>query len=142
MIIQKQKRCSIGCPKLEESISSNERSTSHEELSSAEFDPTPMLPVPSSDEKGVGLETVRSLRKIQPPATHGIDAIENYTGSVVAPVTKGGEGYWGIQADYEKSAIRTCSLSSASRVRSSTTTADEDRLNDGEDTSQQRSRYP
>ncbi|VDP14878.1 unnamed protein product [Soboliphyme baturini] len=55
---------------------------------------TPPLPVPSPDEKGGWLETVASLRKIQPPATHGIDVIENYTGSVAARVTKGCAGCW------------------------------------------------
>ncbi|VDP23257.1 unnamed protein product [Soboliphyme baturini] len=70
-------------------------------------------------------------------ATHGIDAIENHTGSDVAWVTTDRAGCWGTEADCEKSAIRICSLSSASRGRSSTTTAYDDRRNDGEDTSQQ-----
>ncbi|VDO95179.1 unnamed protein product [Soboliphyme baturini] len=66
----------------------------------------------------------------------------SYTGSVVARVTKGRAGCRGTEADCEKSAIRTCSLPSGSRGRSSTTTADEDRRNDDVDINQQRSRYP
>ncbi|VDP10538.1 unnamed protein product [Soboliphyme baturini] len=89
-----------------------------------------------------GLETVACLRKIQPPATHDIDPIESYTRSVVVRVTKGRAGCWRTEAYCERSAIRNCSLPSASRGRGSTTTADEDRRNDNEDTSQQRSRYP
>ncbi|VDP18812.1 unnamed protein product [Soboliphyme baturini] len=103
---------------------------------------TPLLPVTGPDEKGGGLETVASLRKILPAVTHDIDTIRNYTGSIVARVTKDREDCWGNEADCEKLAIRTCSLPSASRGRSSTKTADEDRRNDDEDTSQQRSRYP
>ncbi|VDP45441.1 unnamed protein product [Soboliphyme baturini] len=80
--------------------------------------------VPSPDEKGGGLETGSTLHKIQPPATHGIDAIENYTGSVAARVTKGRAGCWGTEADCEKSAITTCSLPSASRRRCGTTKTD------------------
>uniref|UniRef100_A0A183J7R5 Reverse transcriptase domain-containing protein n=1 Tax=Soboliphyme baturini TaxID=241478 RepID=A0A183J7R5_9BILA len=99
---------------------------------------TPPLPIPSPVQKEGALKTLATLRKIQPPVTHGIDAIENYTGSVVAWVTKGRAGCWRTEADCKKSAIRTCSLLSASRGRSSRTTADEDRRNDDEDTSQQR----
>ncbi|VDP25362.1 unnamed protein product, partial [Soboliphyme baturini] len=66
-------------------------------------DLTPPLPFPGPDEKGGGLETMESLHKIQPPSTHGIDAIGNYTGSVVARVTKGRAGCWGTEADCEKS---------------------------------------
>ncbi|VDP15042.1 unnamed protein product [Soboliphyme baturini] len=75
---------------------------------------------------------------IKPPATHRIDAIENHTGSVVARVT----GPCRLLGDCCSSAIRTCSLPSASRRRSCTTTSDEDRRNDDEDTGHQRSGYP
>ncbi|VDP11246.1 unnamed protein product [Soboliphyme baturini] len=77
----------------------------------------------------------RSPHKISLPALHGIDVIENDTGSVVARVTRN-------RAGCEKSTIRTCLSPSASRGRSSATTNDEDRRNNDEDTSQQRSRYP
>ncbi|VDP09194.1 unnamed protein product [Soboliphyme baturini] len=100
------------------------------------------MTVPRTHEEGGGLKTVTSAYKIQAPVTQGTDAIENYTGSVVAQVTKGRAGCWGTEAECEKSVIRTCSLPSASQGRSSTKTTDEDRRNDDEDTSQQRRRYP
>ncbi|VDP03110.1 unnamed protein product [Soboliphyme baturini] len=74
---------------------------------------TPPLPAPSPDEKRGRLETVASFRKTPSLATPGIDAIQNYTGSVVARVTKGRAGCGRTEADCEKSAIRTCSLPSA-----------------------------
>ncbi|VDP11995.1 unnamed protein product [Soboliphyme baturini] len=79
-----------------------------------------------------------------PPATHGIDAIENYTGLVVrqARDTKGRGGCLGCEADYERSAIKTCSSPSASRERSSRATAEKDRWNDDEHNSQLQSRKP
>ncbi|VDO98654.1 unnamed protein product [Soboliphyme baturini] len=78
----------------------------------------------------------RSISKILPPALRGTDLTENYTDSVVARDAKGRACCWSNEADCEKSAITTCSSPSASRWRSSTTTAVEDRRNDEEDTSQ------
>ncbi|VDO96735.1 unnamed protein product [Soboliphyme baturini] len=104
---------------------------------------TPPLPVPCPVEKGGGLKTVTSPRKIQQPAIHVTKAIENYTGSVVARHTKGRASCWGTEADCEKSAIKTSILSSSSRGGgSSTTTADDHRRNHDDDTTQQWIPYP
>ncbi|VDO98672.1 unnamed protein product [Soboliphyme baturini] len=88
----------------------------------------PPLPIPRPVEKEISY--------------NGIAVIENYTGSIVARDAKGRPFCWEIEADGEKSAIRTCSSPSSSHRRSSTTMADEDRRNDDENTSRQRSRYP
>ncbi|VDO93866.1 unnamed protein product [Soboliphyme baturini] len=103
---------------------------------------TQLLPVGSADKNAGRLETVAKSQGNLATCSSCIDVTEHYTGSVVARVTKGRAGCWGTEADGGKSAIRTCSLPSASRGRGSTRMADEDRRNDDEDTSQQRSRYP
>ncbi|VDP06106.1 unnamed protein product [Soboliphyme baturini] len=84
----------------------------------------------------------RQHRKEVPPATHDIDALANYTGSAVAPVTNGRAGCWGSEADGEKSTIRACSPHCGSKKYSSITMAADGRRNDGEHTNKQRSRYP
>ncbi|VDP41385.1 unnamed protein product [Soboliphyme baturini] len=58
-----------------------------------------------------------------------------------SPGCQGRAGCWATEADCKKSAITTCSLSSASRGRDSTTTADEDRRKDDEDTIDEATKY-
>ncbi|VDP02530.1 unnamed protein product [Soboliphyme baturini] len=89
---------------------------------------------PARLRKEEGWRPWRSLHKSSPSATHRIDATENYTGPDVTRATKGRAGCSGIEAHGENSAVRPSSSLSANLGRGNTTTADEDRRNDDEDT--------